>query len=102
MNSQDAMFEPFTRSSTPNEVEVILQRPREPGLKFKPFDLGVSARWLQQQRRKSLGRVGLSSRELALVERIRRLKKESGTHAPSAWTLAKLIPELRLKVDACF
>jgi len=81
---------------------VILQHPREPGLKFKPFDLGVSARWLQQQRRKSLGRVGLSARELALVERIKRLKKESGTHAPSAWTLAKFIPELRLKVDACF
>ncbi len=81
---------------------MILQHPRDAGLKFKPFDLGVSARWLQQQRRKSLGRVGLTSRELALVERIKRLKKESGTHAPSAWTLAKLIPELRLKVDACF
>jgi histidinol-phosphate/aromatic aminotransferase/cobyric acid decarboxylase-like protein len=81
---------------------VILQHPREPGLKFKPFDLGVSARWLQEQRMRSLGRVGLSSRELALVERIKRLKKESGSHSPSAWTLAKLIPELRLKVDACF
>jgi histidinol-phosphate/aromatic aminotransferase/cobyric acid decarboxylase-like protein len=81
---------------------VILQHPREPGLKFKPFDLGVSARWLQEQRLKSLGRVGLNSRELALVERIKRLKKESGSHSPSAWTLAKLIPELRLKVDACF
>ncbi len=81
---------------------MILQRPRQPGLKPKPFDLGVSARWLQQQRRKSLGRVSLSSRELALAERIKRLKKEAGTHAPSAWTLAKLIPELRLKVDACF
>jgi histidinol-phosphate/aromatic aminotransferase/cobyric acid decarboxylase-like protein len=81
---------------------VIVQRPRQPGLKFKPFDLGVSARWLQQQRRRSLGRAGLSPRELALVERIRRLKRDAGTHSPSAWTLAKLIPELRLKVDACF
>jgi histidinol-phosphate/aromatic aminotransferase/cobyric acid decarboxylase-like protein len=39
---------------------------------------------------------------MALVERIKRLKREAGTHSPSAWTLAKLIPELRLKVDACF
>ena len=48
------------------------------------------------------GRTSLKPRELALVERIKRLKKDSGTHSPSAWTLAKLIPELRLKVDACF
>jgi histidinol-phosphate/aromatic aminotransferase/cobyric acid decarboxylase-like protein len=81
---------------------VVLQHPRQRGLKFKPFDLGVSAQWLQQQRLKSLGRVGLNPRELALVERIKRLKKEAGTHSPSAWTLAKLVPELRLKVDACF
>src|SRR5262249_30143322 len=102
MNSQEAIVKPLPDRAIANEVEVILQHPRQPGLKSKPFDLGVSARWLQQQRRKSLGRVGLSSRELAVAERIKRLKKESGTHAPSAWTLAKLIPELRLKVDACF
>ena len=81
---------------------MVLQHPRQRGLKFKPFDLGVSAQWLQEQRRRSLGRVGMNPRELALVERIKRLKKEAGTHSPSAWTLAKLIPELRLKVDACF
>ncbi len=81
---------------------MIVQRPRDHGLKFKPFDLGVSARWLQEQRRKSLARIGKSPRELALIERIKRLKKEAGTHSPSAWTLAQRIPELRLKVDACF
>ncbi len=81
---------------------MIVQRPRDHGLKFKPFDLGVSARWLQQQRRKSLARIGKSPREAALIERIKRLKKEAGTHSPSAWTLAQRIPELRLKVDACF
>jgi histidinol-phosphate/aromatic aminotransferase/cobyric acid decarboxylase-like protein len=81
---------------------VIVQRPRDHGLKFKPFDLGVSARWLQQQRQKSLARIGKSPREAALIERIKRLKKEAGTHSPSAWTLAQRIPELRLKVDACF
>ncbi len=30
------------------------------------------------------------------------MKRDAGSHSPSAWTLAKLIPELRLKVDACF
>src|SRR4029077_15375779 len=78
------------------------ERPREHLLKFKPFDLGRSARWLEQQRRKSLARIGQSPREAALIERITRLKREAGTHSPSAWTLAQRIPELRLKVDACF
>ncbi len=81
---------------------MIVQRPRDHEPKFKPFDLGVSARWLQQQRRKSLARIGQSPREAAVIERIKRLKKEAGTHSPSAWTLAQRIPELRLKVDACF
>jgi histidinol-phosphate/aromatic aminotransferase/cobyric acid decarboxylase-like protein len=81
---------------------VIVEQVREPRLKFKPFDLGVSARWLQEQKRRARARIGFSPRELALAERIKRLKRESGSHSPSAWTLAKLIPELRLKVDACF
>jgi histidinol-phosphate/aromatic aminotransferase/cobyric acid decarboxylase-like protein len=81
---------------------VIVERPRDKGLKFKPFDLGGSARWLQEQRRRSLARIGKSPREAALIERIKRLKRESGSHSPSAWTLAQRIPELRLKVDACF
>ena len=73
---------------------MIVQRPREQGTRFKPFDLGVSAQWLQDQRRKSLGRVGLNPRELALVDRIKRLKREAGSHSPSAWTLAKLHPRV--------
>ncbi len=87
---------------------MVVQHPRPSGLKFKPFDLGASAPWLQRQiqlqvqRRRPPGRTGLSPRELLLVERFKRLKKDAGTHSPSAWTLAKLIPELRLKVDACF
>ena len=44
----------------------------------------------------------LQSAQLVLVDRFKRLKNEAGTHSPSAWTLAKLMPELRLKVDACF
>ena len=87
---------------------MVVQQPRPSGLKFKPFDLGASAPWLQRQiqlqrqRRHRPGRSPLRPRELLLVERIKRLKKDAGTHSPSAWTLAKLVPELRLKVDACF
>jgi histidinol-phosphate/aromatic aminotransferase/cobyric acid decarboxylase-like protein len=102
MNCQFAPIGLPTAVGHIKEVEVIVQRPRQQASRFKPFDLGVSAQWLQEQRRKSLGRVGLNPRELALVDRIKRLKKEAGSHSPSAWTLAKLIPELRLKVDACF
>ncbi len=81
---------------------MLVQHSQDRGLRFKPFDLGVSARWLEERRRKASGRIGLNPRELLLVERIKRLKKEAGSHSPSAWTLAKLIPELRMKVDACF
>ena len=81
---------------------MVVQSPRERGLKFKPFDLGASAQWLQRQGRRPPSRVILNPRELALADRIKRLKKDAGSHSPSAWTLAKLIPELRLKVDACF
>jgi histidinol-phosphate/aromatic aminotransferase/cobyric acid decarboxylase-like protein len=102
MDNNIRRWVPPERSCQLDEVEVIVERPREHGLKFKPFDLGRSARWLEQQRRKSLARIGQSPREAALIERITRLKREAGTHSPSAWTLAQRIPELRLKVDACF
>jgi histidinol-phosphate/aromatic aminotransferase/cobyric acid decarboxylase-like protein len=81
---------------------IVPPRSREPGLRFKPFDLGVSAPWLQRPPRRPPRRESFNAREQALAERIKRLKKEAGSHSPSAWTLAKLIPELRLKVDACF
>lgn len=88
----------------PNEAEVIVPRTREPGPKFKPFSLGLalSAPWLQRPPRRIPPRNLFNAREQALVERIKLLKKEAGSHSPSAWTLAKQIPELRLKVDACF
>jgi histidinol-phosphate/aromatic aminotransferase/cobyric acid decarboxylase-like protein len=83
---------------------VIVPRTRESHPKFKPFDLGraLSAPWLHRPPRPLPLRVNFNAREQALVERIKRLKKEAGSHSPSAWTLAKQIPELRLKVDACF
>lgn len=81
---------------------MIVPRTRESGSKFKPFELGLSAPWLHRPPRRLPRPVHFNPREQALVERIKRLKKEAGSHSPSAWTLAKLIPELRLKVDACF
>ena len=83
---------------------MIVPRTREPGPKFKPFalGLGLTAPWLHRPPRPIPKRTHFSAREQALVERIKRLKKEAGSHSPSAWTLAKQIPELRLKVDACF
>jgi histidinol-phosphate/aromatic aminotransferase/cobyric acid decarboxylase-like protein len=84
------------------EGEVIVPRTREQTSKFRPFDLGVSGHWLQRSQARPPRRVIFNPRELALIERIKRLKREAGSHSPSAWTLAKLIPELRLKVDACF
>ena len=81
---------------------MVIQRPRPSGLKFRPFGLEISAPWLPRPPKAAPRRLGLNDREQALAERIKRLKKEAGSHSPSAWTLAKLIPELRMKVDACF
>jgi histidinol-phosphate/aromatic aminotransferase/cobyric acid decarboxylase-like protein len=84
------------------EVEVITQRTREPHLKLGKFDLGMSARWIETRVRHTMRKGPLSPRESALAERIKLLKREAGSHSPSAPTLAKLIPELRMRVDACF
>ena len=70
--------------------------------KHGKFDFGASVRWFESRVRHAASRGVLSPRDQALAERIKRLKREAGSHSPSAWTLAKLIPELRMKVDACF
>ena len=72
------------------------------GFAFRAFDLGESAKWLERQVKKRRRGFGYSPREAAIAERIKRLKREAGSHSPSAPTLLKQIPELRLKVDACF
>jgi histidinol-phosphate/aromatic aminotransferase/cobyric acid decarboxylase-like protein len=104
LNGVPAARERRIAVESPGEAEVIVPRTREPHPKFKPFDLGValSAPWLHRPPRPRPTRVHFNAREQALVERIKRLKKEAGSHSPSAWTLAKQIPDLRLKVDACF
>ena len=81
---------------------MISERTREQPLKLRKFDLGKSARWLESRVRPPVRRGSLSPRESALAERIKLLKREAGSHSPSAPTLAQRIPELRLRVDACF
>jgi len=44
----------------------------------------------------------LTGRERELLERLRTLKAESGSHSPSFYTLQDRIPGLEIKVDACF
>jgi histidinol-phosphate/aromatic aminotransferase/cobyric acid decarboxylase-like protein len=44
----------------------------------------------------------LSDRERELLEGLRALKAESGSHSPSFYTLQERIPGLEIKVDACF
>lgn len=81
---------------------MIGERSREKHPKLRKFDLATSAKWLESRVRHTVQRGALSPRESALAERIKLLKREAGSHSPSAPTLAKLIPELRLRVDACF
>ena len=71
---------------------------RKPGA----FDLGHSARWLEAHMRTVIRRGPLSPREKALADRLMQLKREAGSHSPSAPTILKMIPELRMRVDACF
>lgn len=70
--------------------------------KPRAFDLGGSARWLEAHMRTVIRRGPLSAREKALAGRLMQLKREAGSHSPSAPTILKMIPELRMRVDACF
>ncbi|WP_337176569.1 histidinol-phosphate transaminase [Paludisphaera sp.] len=66
------------------------------------IDLGGSARWLEAHMRTVIRRGPLTRREQGLADRLKRLKSEAGSHSPSAPTILKMIPELRMRVDACF
>src|SRR5436189_2706105 len=44
----------------------------------------------------------LSDRERDLLSTLRAIKAESGSHSPSLSTLLDRIPDLDIKVDACF
>ena len=44
----------------------------------------------------------VSSREGEILETLRQIKAESGSHSPSLFALHDRIPDLDIKVDACF
>jgi histidinol-phosphate/aromatic aminotransferase/cobyric acid decarboxylase-like protein len=50
----------------------------------------------------TLSKFSFSKEEEIIRKRIISLKKEAGTHSPSIQTIIELIPELNIKVDACF
>lgn len=46
--------------------------------------------------------MNLTNEEQRIAGKIRNLKQEAGSHSPSMFTIAEKIPELDIKVDACF
>jgi histidinol-phosphate/aromatic aminotransferase/cobyric acid decarboxylase-like protein len=44
----------------------------------------------------------LTNRELEMAERIRNIKQLSGSHSPGILSILKQVPEIALKVDACY
>ena len=46
--------------------------------------------------------IKLNRSEKAISEKILELKNSSGSHSPSIFTIIKKIPELEIKIDACF
>ena len=46
--------------------------------------------------------IKLNKEELTLAAKIAQLKEASGTHSPSIFTISEQLPELNVKVDACF
>lgn len=43
-----------------------------------------------------------TEKELFLVEKFKRLKQDAGSHSPSIFTFKQKLPELNIKIDACF
>ena len=44
----------------------------------------------------------LSPQESKIAQKMIELKNSSGSHSPSIFTIAKEIPQIRIKIDACF
>lgn len=44
----------------------------------------------------------LTPEEMKIASKINQLKEAAGTHSPSIFTVAESLPELNIKVDACF
>lgn len=45
---------------------------------------------------------GLSEREAEILATLKEIKAASGSHSPSLFTLSDRIPDLQVKIDACF
>lgn len=45
---------------------------------------------------------GLTNEEIRMVQFIKLLKKQAGTHSPSLFTIREELPKLEMKIDACF
>lgn len=46
--------------------------------------------------------IQLNEHERAIAAHLKQLKDQAGTHSPSIFTLAEKIPDLRIRIDACF
>lgn len=46
--------------------------------------------------------IQLTEQEQKVASKIRQLKEAAGSHSPSIFTIAEELPELKIKVDACF
>lgn len=46
--------------------------------------------------------ITLDSSEIRIAAKLNQLKDEAGSHSPSIFTLIKKVPEISIKVDACF
>lgn len=46
--------------------------------------------------------IKLTTEEQNIASKIRQLKEAAGSHSPSIFTIAEELPELEIKVDACF
>lgn len=57
---------------------------------------------LSKQYMNTLSKFSFSPEEEIVRKKIIDLKKDSGTHSPSIQTIVDLVPELIIKVDACF
>ena len=46
--------------------------------------------------------IKLTTEEQKMASKIKQLKEEAGSHSPSIFTIAEKLPQLNIKVDACF
>lgn len=45
---------------------------------------------------------GLNNEQVAMVQHIKLLKQQAGSHSPSLFTIKEQLPQLKMHIDACF